>query len=361
MADANTNAQIFFTTDGTTPQLTVGGSTQLYNGPFTISLPTMASNTGTINAIAVASGYMASGVVPQPFDCPIPPPSFVIASGGCPVLVAGINNPMPGQNRSLGTNVFYEVGGNGIPTTSLPTFLPWTRAFEVSGVTTIYALAAMGPNPQNWSPVVSYAVNCAPPPTGQYDTVDIVMSTGGDDARADSEIWATMSGQSGNPFCLKASDNAPPDAACADNGPGLDFSSEGTNFSPYWANGTTDLNGTFGLSGTSNKFKLPSPQASAAGFGTINIILLQHPRWPEGNDNWNIQGIKVVVSDSNGVLPTATLLNMSNPGTGSNCLARLKGSPDATTVQFSLNGSAAPVYVDGNVAGETASCLNNGG
>jgi len=367
MGDTNANAQIFFTLDGTTPKPSAGGSTQVYNGPFTLSLNAMTSNTGTVKAIAVASGYTPSGTASQAFVCPIPEPSFVIVSGGCPVDVADIKNPMPGQTRSLGTSIYYEIGGNGNPS-NLSTWLDWTRAFEVYGTTTIYALAAMGPSPQNWSPIVSYPVNCAPPPAGRYDFVSIVMSTGGDDARRDDEVWATMSGQSGNSLCLKASDNAPPSAACAKNGPALDFTTYLGTYLPEWPNGTTDTPGTVFpndnhqfISGTTNNFRLASPQASIAGFGTMDIMLVQHPRWPETPDNWNIQGIKVVVWDSNNAFPPHTLLQISNPGTGSNCLARLKGPPDATTVRFSLNGSADPVYVDGNAAGVTATCLNNGG
>jgi hypothetical protein len=360
MGDANASAQIFFTTDGTTPQSSAGGSTQLYNGIFTISLATMTINTGTINAIAVASGYSPSGVTSYPFKCNIPQPTFVIGSAGCPVLVADITNPAPAANRRFGTNVYYEVGGNGNPS-SLSGWSEWTRAFEVSGqTTTIYALAAMGPNPENWSPLppVSYPVNCGAPPPGHYDTVNILMWTGGDDARRDSEVWATMSGQSGPPFCLKASDNAAPSVACENNGPALDYSNYLGSWSPYWGIGTVDEQGLFFLSGTKNRFTLPSPQSSPAGFGTIDITLVQHQ---SSGDAWNIQGISVIVSDSSRVFPPATLLHLYNRGTGSNCLARLKASPDATSVRFSLNGSAPPKYVNGNVAGETASCLNNGG
>jgi hypothetical protein len=45
ISDINSSSQVFFTTDGTTPQLSVGGSTVLYNGTFLLLLPTMPSNT----------------------------------------------------------------------------------------------------------------------------------------------------------------------------------------------------------------------------------------------------------------------------------------------------------------------------
>jgi hypothetical protein len=366
ISDINSSSQVFFTTDGTTPQLSVGGSTVLYNGTFLLLLPTMPSNTGVVNAIAVAQGYTPSAVISQKFNCPIPEPTIGVAGGGsCPVTVADISEPF---NQGGAFSIYYEIGGMGDPS-NLSAWTTWTRPFSVSGVTTtIFAVAVLGPSPQNLSPVASFPVNCGPPPTGQYDRVSIIMGTGGDDARTDSEVWATMSGQSGSPFCLKASDGAPASAACAQNGSKLDINTDYASFLPWWANGSSDTSGSVVpnhpnefVDGTTNKFALPAPQASTAGFGTLDIKLVQHWNGSERADNWNIQGISVIVSDSSGVLPPATLLQMSNPGTGSNCLARLKDSPAATTVRFSLNGSTPPVYVDGNVAGETASCLNNGG
>jgi hypothetical protein len=116
-----------------------------------------------------------------------------------------------------------------------------------------------------------------------------------------------MSGQPGNPFCLKASNNASPSAACADNGSALTYSNSFGIWQPWWQDGSTDTNGAFYngqyIDGTSNKFRLPSPQSSAASFGTIDLILVQHPKLGETADNWNIQGISVIVSDSRCATP----------------------------------------------------------
>ena len=81
------------------------------------------------------------------------------------------------------------------------------------------------------------------------------------------------------------------------------------------------------------------------------------------DDNWDIQSIVVAATTSGG--STTTLFSLSvpfNPSDKDNCIARLKGSPNATTVNFTLDGTNGHTYADGTSAerGVTTTCKNNG-
>jgi hypothetical protein len=200
--------------------------------------------------------------------------------------------------------------------------------------------------------------NCVPAaPTTNFDTVVINIQTGTDDARGDSQIAATMSGQSAG-FCLKPSTNAAlANSLCPGAGPGA-----------------TDKNGmnSWGSWSQNNQiFSLSSPQSAASGFGTIDILFAEGDSscgnfGHEGCDNWDLQGITVAVFDSHSFQqppPTTILLNMSNPQNGDNCIARFKAPPNATGVRFSLDGTNTHIYINGTSKeiGEPATgCKNNG-
>jgi hypothetical protein len=184
--------------------------------------------------------------------------------------------------------------------------------------------------------------NCAPaPPPASITKAHITVSTGNDDARSDTELWATINGDP--PFCLKPSNNADSDGVCNNGG-----SAHDQNGNQSWNNWTSSAQ-TFNLA-------VPEPLASIS---TLTIQLIEHNSGFESDDNWDIQGINVSLTDSTG--NTKTVLNLSNPNNGNNCIARLKGSPNSTTVAFGLNGSNSHVYVGGKAGGQTTTCSNNGG
>ncbi len=169
----------------------------------------------------------------------------------------------------------------------------------------------------------------------------ITVWTGNDDARSDTELWATINGEP--TFCLKPSNNANPDSVCANGG-----SAHDQNGNQSWNNWSSSTQ-TFDLTKS-----LP-----LSSFKTLTIQLLEHNSGFETDDNWDIQGITVTLTDSMGA--STTVLNMSNPQNGNNCIARLKGSPNSTTVAFGLDGAKSHVYVGGNANGQTTNCSNNGG
>ena len=80
----------------------------------------------------------------------------------------------------------------------------------------------------------------------------------------------------------------------------------------------------------------------------------------EGDDNWDIQSVLVVANLVDG--SSTTLLNVPLAGSPNdyNCVARLKGQPNASAVTFALNGSGAHTYANGKELGESTTCKNNG-
>lgn len=83
------------------------------------------------------------------------------------------------------------------------------------------------------------------------------------------------------------------------------------------------------------------------------------PGHPGLGPDWNIQGIQVIGTERGG--GTQDLLDVLPVSADSDCVARLKGFPNASTVSFTLDGTDGHTYTDGNEAGETSSCSNNGG
>jgi hypothetical protein len=180
------------------------------------------------------------------------------------------------------------------------------------------------------------------PPPPSVIKAKITVSTGNDDARSDTELWATINGEPA--FCLKPSNNANSDGVCNNGG-----SAHDQNGNQSWGNWTS----------SAQTFPLVTPQPISA-INALTIQLLEHNSTFETDDNWDIQGITVVLTDTTGA--TKTVLNVSNPDHGgNNCIARLKGSPNSTTVKFLLDGSNSHVYEGGDANGKSSTCENNGG
>ena len=164
--------------------------------------------------------------------------------------------------------------------------------------------------------------SCAPiaPPTS-FTSVIITIGTGNDDARSDTELWATFTGEPA--MCLKPSNNADADGTCPNGG-----SSHDQNGNQSWNNFTS----------STQTFPLATPSTLAGA--TITIQLIEHNNGFETDDNWDIQSITVTGLDSHGT-PTV-LLNMANAPSSSspnNCMARLKGAPNPGSVTYNLSAS----------------------
>jgi len=146
-------------------------------------------------------------------------------------------------------------------------------------------------------------------------SLGITVATGNDNARSDSEIWATVPGEP--TLCLKPSNNANSDSVCPNGGSAAD-----QNGQQEWKNFTS----------SAQTFTLATPESLTA-LSTMTVRLISHNNGGETDDNWDIQGITVFATDTTG--GTTTLLNVSNPNNGSNCIVRLTGKIGSFT--FILN------------------------
>jgi hypothetical protein len=152
-----------------------------------------------------------------------------------------------------------------------------------------------------------------------FVSVTINIVTGNDDARKDTELWATFTGEPA--LCLKPSNNADSDGVCNNGGSATD-----KNGQQDWGNGNN----------STQTFTLATPQALDGG--TVTIQLIEHNSGFETDDNWDIQGIIIAATDSSG--NSVILLSMAVPLNGNNCIARLKGAPNPSSVTYNLSVSA---------------------
>jgi hypothetical protein len=183
--------------------------------------------------------------------------------------------------------------------------------------------------------------------TNDIITLGVTIMTGDDDARADSELWLAIPGTA-DTFCLKPSNNAPPSTVCMMNG----GSATDQNGRQGWPRGSTDP--------APQVFRLTMPAPLPPG---MTIKLISHNNGFENDDNWNIQAITVTGTTRGGsVIPLLTLAGPLPPNS-SNCIARLKAAPNASTVKFTLDMTGGHTYVDGTTgeSGATTTCTNNGG
>ena len=178
----------------------------------------------------------------------------------------------------------------------------------------------------NWNlsklKLMAKATPGSPPPPNTFNAVEITVATGHDDARSDTEISAAMPGERG--FCLKPSNNADPNAICNNNGRSAD-----QNGHQAWNNWTT----------STQDFNLSNPQTLPA-FSTIGIHLVTHNNGTEGDDNWDLQGLRVRAVPTDLSKQPVTLLSLGhfdNKDRGSNsCIRRVFGP--SRTVTFKLKG-----------------------
>jgi hypothetical protein len=173
----------------------------------------------------------------------------------------------------------------------------------------------------------------------KFKTFTVDITTGGDDAHDNSEVYATLN--TGFEFCLKPSSSGPTAHCKLHN----NVDQNGQN---HWDNFTNSHPQVFNL-----------PQA--VSLENMTITLLSHSGFAQSADNWDIQAITVMGTDQNG--GEQRLLNIGNPGdhNGNDCFARLKDSPNSQSVILSLDGKNTHKYVGGKENGEVSTCSNNGG
>jgi hypothetical protein len=137
LSTSTSGAQLYYTTNGNTPNLTVPNTfTKLYAGPVSIT------STTTLKVVGVKSGLLNSDVVT--FVLTITNPTLPAAT---PVINPGTGNYAGPQlvtisSATPGASVYYTTNGN-LPLLTTPNFFTklYTGPFSVSSTTTIRAVA----------------------------------------------------------------------------------------------------------------------------------------------------------------------------------------------------------------------------
>ena len=175
----------------------------------------------------------------------------------------------------------------------------------------------------------------------KFTRITVDITTGGDDARDNSEVYATLN--NGYEFCLKPSSSGPT-AHCRLP---KNVDQNGTN---DWGNYYTNKN--------PQTFNLPAQDQSPQ---SMTITLVSHSGFAQSPDNWNIQALTVMGYDQNGGAHRLFTLGSPDDHNGNNCFARLKDSPNSESVTLSLDGTNKHTYSGGNANGRVSACGNNGG
>jgi hypothetical protein len=102
LSDTTPGASIYYTTDGTAPTI----NSSWYRGAISVSA------TETIQAIAVATGYISSSVSSAAYTINLPPPTIALALSATTLTLA------PGQQSTVNITVTPQNGFNGAVTFS---------------------------------------------------------------------------------------------------------------------------------------------------------------------------------------------------------------------------------------------------
>ena len=247
--------------------------------------------------------------------------------------------PAPGESCTTGAGQPKYGDYNGIACAENQVITAWTSATAPTGLPPVPGLS-----------IFSRVVPLQPNASLSWDQLQIDITTGEDDARDSSEIYASVLNET-NLLCLKPSKSLAPDGICS-NGDG--------------ATDQTGKNSWHSADGViSQTFTVATPKTSPAGFGPITITLVQGPCLGCTSDNWNLEAIKVTAVDSSGRSPSRVLLDLSSGSPkvdDTTCIARLKDSPNAAAVEFSLDSppTSTHLYRGGAADGTTTTCKNNG-
>src|ERR1700685_4156501 len=150
-------------------------------------------------------------------------------------------------------------------------FLPRRSSKTLPGLATISRRVGVSPQ----APLLTNLSQAL----ANVQSVTMIIGTGNDDARSDTELQAALPGVP--TICLKPSKNAHSDSVCRSGG-----SSHDQQGNQSWGNFTTSTQ-TF-----------PFPPVPAPSLTTLNITLFEHNNGFETDDNWDIQSITVIATDT---------------------------------------------------------------
>jgi hypothetical protein len=180
------------------------------------------------------------------------------------------------------------------------------------------------------SPKAKLITTLNPAPTLNFTQLQIVVYTGNDDLRPDSDLQVAFKGIKNLPaFCLMRSNNGSPSGVCTGNVYG-------------------DKNGTQGWGGWSTQvltYKNRFANWTWSGSGTMKLTMTTHNAWPESDDDWDIQAMSVILSNP-ATSTSVTLFNVGNfsaPHISGNCYWRfIPGPSGSVSATFKLLPGTTP-------------------
>jgi len=181
ISDSTTGAAIYYTTNGTTPTT----SSTLYSGPITVS------SSETIEALATATGYLASSVSTAAYVINLPvaaTPTFSPAAG---TYTSAQSVSL--ADTTAGAKIYYTTDGS-TPTASSTLY---SGAISVTATETINAIAVLSGYTNSAVGTAAYTINLPAatpsfsPAGGAYTSVQSVTLT---DTTAGATIYYTTNG-----------------------------------------------------------------------------------------------------------------------------------------------------------------------
>lgn len=180
ISDATSGANIYYTTNGSTPTT----SSPVYSAPLSIS------STTTLKAIALKSGYMASSLATATYtiNTVLPTPAFSVAGG-----TYTSSQTVSISDSVAGTTIYYTTNGT-TPTTSSSVY---SGAITISSTATLKALAVKSGYTNSAVASATYTINpVLPTPAfsvaaGTYTAAQTVSIS---DATSGTTIYYTTNG-----------------------------------------------------------------------------------------------------------------------------------------------------------------------
>ena len=176
ITDGTPDATIYYTTNGSIPTT----SSEVYSGPLTVS------TTGTVKAIAVATGYANSAVVSATYNLVVATPVFAPLGGTYnSVQTVAITDATPGA-------VIHYTSNGSMPTVASTQY---TGPITVSTSETVKAMAAAPGFTNSLLATAAYTLRAAipvfTPGGGAYNSIQTVSIT---DATPGAAIYYTIDG-----------------------------------------------------------------------------------------------------------------------------------------------------------------------
>jgi hypothetical protein len=316
ITDATPGSSIFYTLDGTAPATTVGGSTLAYAGPITFSA------TGTINAIATASGYTASPVATARYtiESQVATPTFSPASG-----TYSTGQSVTISTTSPGATIYYTTNGT-TPTTASTQY---TASITVSTTTTIQAIAvASGFFNSNVS-TATYSITSG----STVINLGTGFTTGAMTLNASAKLNGTR---------LQLTDGGTSEAASAWYSSAVNIQQFTTNFSFQVTGGTNPTADGFAFVIQGGPSSALGPGGGGLGYGPdtpggtgglTNSVAVKFDLYSNAGEGADSTGVYV-----NGTSPTTPAVDMTSSGVNLH-------TTDVFNVQISYDGSTLTMSI----------------